>query len=574
MRYLSWPALLMLVANWVAADNDQQPIPGIGPAGEIVRLHTGFKFTEGPAADAKGNLYFTDIPNNRIHKSDAAGQLTTFLEESRATNGLMFDGGGRLIACQGKAGRVIALDVATKQIDVVADQLDGQPLGVVPNDLVIDRGGGVYFTDPDARSVFYRSAEGKVERILTGLPRPNGVILSPEESRLYVLNSGSADVMIYPVTSPGKLGEGKVFFRLPPNPQQPGRPGGDGLSVDVKGNLYFTRPSLKLIVVVDPEGKELGRITVPEEPANCTFGGKERKTLFVTAQTSLYAVPMQIAGRVFTGRVKLADTAAAPAKPGPLREEWSYAEPMRKVAARFRGKEGAVLHVGGSMTIANPYGTWARSGKGKTPDDEAILKWMHTEARDKTDGWWLCRMEVEHYRAYTAESGLKAAMLREGGKRGLPTLAKMLEEYQPRIVTIECGIYDVEDNTPLADYRRDMAFALDEILKSGAIPLLNTIPPFKAQMERTREFNRALRALAKERGIPVLDLEREILTRRPDDWFGPLMDRIHLTASNGGGNSGAEPTAENLGKSGYLLRCWLTVQKVAEIKRLAIDEAK
>ena len=256
---------------------------------------------------------------------------------------------------------------------------------------------------------------------------------------------------------------------------------------------------------------------------------------------------------------------------GPLAEGWDYAGPMKKVAARFRGQEGVVLHVGGSMTIANPYGTWARNGKGKTAADEAILKWMHTDARDRTDGWWLCRTEVEHYRAYTAESGLQAAMLFQGGKRGLPPLEELLAEYRPRLVTLEVGIYDVEENVPLDQYRKDMARALDLILDRGAIPILNTIPPFKAQLDRTKQFNEALRALAKERGIPVLDLEREILSRRPDDWFGTLMNRIHLTAGEAGGSPGAEPTPENLRRSGYLLRGWLTVQKVAEVKRCVLD---
>src|SRR6476659_4270620 len=95
----------------------------------------------------------------------------------------------------------------------------------------------------------------------------------------------------------------------------------------------------------------------------------------------------------------------------PLPEGWDYAGPMKKVAARFRGQEGVVLHVGGSMTIANPYGTWPRSGKGKTHEDEAILKWMHTETKDKTDGWWLCRQELVSHRSYTSESGLESAWL-------------------------------------------------------------------------------------------------------------------------------------------------------------------
>ncbi len=258
-------------------------------------------------------------------------------------------------------------------------------------------------------------------------------------------------------------------------------------------------------------------------------------------------------------------------RPEPLAEAWDYAPAMKQLAGKFRGREGVVLHVGGSMTIANPYGSWARSGKGQSAEDKAVLQWMHTDRKDRFDGWWLCRMEVVPYRAYTAESGLKSAMLHEGGKRGLPPLLKLLEEYQPRLVTIECGIYDVEDGVPLEEYRKNMAKVLDQILERGAIPILNTIPPFKAQFEQTKKFNEALRSLAKERSIPVLDLEREILSRRPDDWLGNLMKRIHLTASEAGVSPSAEPTAENLSRSGYLLRSYLTVRKIAEIKKRALD---
>ena len=125
---------------------------------------------------------------------------------------------------------------------------------------------------------------------------------------------------------------------------------------------------------------------------------------------------------IFLASASIARGQETPVKPSA--ETWDYVAPMKKVAATFRGNEGVVLHVGGSMTIANPYGTWARSGKGKTPGDEAILKWMHTDKKDKTDGWWLCRTEVVPYRAYTAESGLKSAMLFAGGKRGLPKIGR------------------------------------------------------------------------------------------------------------------------------------------------------
>ena len=170
----------------------------------------------------------------------------------------------------------------------------------------------------------------------------------------------------------------------------------------------------------------------------------------------------------------------------PLAEKWDYAAPMKKAAARFKGKEGVVMHVGASDTIANPYTTWARQGKGKTPEDLAVLKWMHTDARNKTDGWWLCRMELVSHRAYTAESGLRSAMLFEGGQLGLPPLAKLLEDYQPRIVVLEVGIYQVEEKRPLADYRKNMAQALDMILAQGAIPIPTTEPPVKRNSKPAR----------------------------------------------------------------------------------------
>ncbi|HEX3315704.1 MAG TPA: SGNH/GDSL hydrolase family protein [Gemmataceae bacterium] len=266
-----------------------------------------------------------------------------------------------------------------------------------------------------------------------------------------------------------------------------------------------------------------------------------------------------------------AQTFGQPPSVAPLAESWDYVPAMKKAAVRFAGNEGVVLHVGGSMTIANPYTTWARSGKGKSPRDVAILRWMHTGANDKSDGWWLCRTEIEHYRAYTAESGLESPMLRAGGKRGLPPLEKMLAEFKPRMVTIECGIYDVENKRPLDEYEANMAKAIDQITAAGAIPILTTIIPFKADLARSKSYSEALRKLAKSRQIPVLDVEREILTRRPDDWYGKLTDRIHLIAAQAGTSPGAEPTAANLASSGYLLRCYLTVQKIAEIKERVLD---
>jgi gluconolactonase len=300
--------LTLALAAAIAVAQDSTPIPGIGPAGAIVQAHTGFKFTEGPAADAQGNVYFTDIPNGHIHKMDTAGKLSTFLENSQGCNGLMADARGRLIACQGGAGRLIAIDVATKRIEPLAETYNGKRFNA-PNDLVVDRHGGVYFTDPsfgrgepaqDKMAVYYVAADRKVTRLIDDLPRPNGVILSPDENTLYVLPSGASDVMAYPVESPGRLGKGRVLCKLQQAPTGPPR-GGDGLTVDTAGNLYVTQPSLKAIQVVSPAGKTLGLITFPEGPANCTFGGPDLKTLYVTARTSLYTVKMTATGHRFGG---------------------------------------------------------------------------------------------------------------------------------------------------------------------------------------------------------------------------------------------------------------------------------
>jgi len=296
----------MLLASAAVAAQENQPIAGIGPTGPVTKAHTGFQFTEGPAADAEGNVYFTDIPRNRILKAGTDGKLTTFLENSEGCNGLMFDAKGRLIACQGRAGRVIAISVSSKAIEVLAGEYDGKRFNA-PNDLVLDKHGGVYFTDPsfgqgatqDKMAVYYVSAEKRVTRLIDDLSRPNGVILSPDEKTLYVLPSGSPDVMAYPVESPGKLAAGKVFCRLEQAPNAPMPRGGDGLTVDSKGNLYLTQPGLIAIQVVNPEGKTIGLLKFPEAPSNCTFCGKDLKMLVVTARTSLYTLPMEATGHRF-----------------------------------------------------------------------------------------------------------------------------------------------------------------------------------------------------------------------------------------------------------------------------------
>jgi gluconolactonase len=301
-------SIVAFLLGLCAAVTAQDKIPGLGPTGPATKLHTGFKFTEGPAADTAGNVFFTDIPNERIHRLGTDGKLSVFREKSNKANGLMFNGKGELVACE-MDGQVAAYSADGTARRVLADKFDGKRFNA-PNDLVVDKHGGVYFTDPEynaprpfpqtIRTFYYISADGKVTRLHDkDLPNPNGIILSPDEKTLYVIPSSSAKMLAYPVEGPGQVGAGRVFCELDQPKGQKDR-GGDGLTVDAKGNLYITT-GLGL-QVFDPSGKKLGIIPIPESPANVTFGGSEFKTLYVTARTSVYALPMEIAGHRFPGK--------------------------------------------------------------------------------------------------------------------------------------------------------------------------------------------------------------------------------------------------------------------------------
>jgi len=297
--------VLMLAASSVTC-LQAEDIPGIGPIGKVQRLHTDFAFTEGPAADGNGNLYFTDIPNNRIHKRDAKGTLSVFAEPSGHCNGLMVVG-DRLLACE-MDGQLKQYDLTTAKQTTLADKYKGVRFNA-PNDLVIDKVGGIYFTDPRFRApdpwpqgkeaVYYRAADGTVTRLIEDRKAPNGIILSPDEKTLYVIPSMEKQMWSYAVEGPGKIGPGKVFCELS-QPEGKDDAGGDGLTIDTKGNLYITT-GLGLQVFA-PTGKQLGIIEIPEHPANVAFGGKDNKTLFTTARTSLYSVETNAVGHVFPGK--------------------------------------------------------------------------------------------------------------------------------------------------------------------------------------------------------------------------------------------------------------------------------
>jgi gluconolactonase len=214
-------AVLGASAVW-GGGGDPKLIPGIGPTGPIKKWHTGFRWAEGPIADGKGNVYFSDLATNKIYKIGAADKVSVFSAALKGPNGLMFNVKGELVACDMGAGRIVAFDIETKKYRVVADTYRGKGFGG-PNDLVTDLHGGVYFTDyrlvkskQDKMGVYYASADGTVTRLIDDLRMPNGVILSTDEKTLYVVPSGQPEVMSYPVETPARLAPARCFVKCSP----------------------------------------------------------------------------------------------------------------------------------------------------------------------------------------------------------------------------------------------------------------------------------------------------------------------------------------------------------------------
>jgi gluconolactonase len=288
------------------AEEPGQCIPGLGPVAGLHRIAAGFVFTEGPAVDRHGNLYFTDQLDGpgKIWRLDTQGKLELFQEDAHRANGLKINAQGEIVACEMASGCVVAYSPDGKRRRILASEFQGQRF-IAPNDLAIDRHGGIYFTDPIFRNpdplhrpqphtaVYYIAPTGEVIQLITNLWNPNGIVLSPDQSTLYVIPTCQRKIMAYPVLAPGCLGPGQVVTR-PTVSLCLLYPGGDGAAVDVLGNLYVTRN--RGVEVYSPAGQYLGLLRVPERPANVTFGGPDGRTLYVTARTSIYAGRMLVPG--------------------------------------------------------------------------------------------------------------------------------------------------------------------------------------------------------------------------------------------------------------------------------------
>ncbi len=294
--------LALVLSPWVAGSEQGVIFPGA----KVEKLAAGFEFTEGPTADAVGNVYFTDQPNDRILKWSIDGKLSTFMQPSGRSNGLFFDIKGYLLACADEKNQLWSIDPSGK-VDVLVMNYQGKLLNG-PNDVWVRPDGGIYFTDPfykrpywkrqsmdqDKQCVYYLSTppqkliRQKLTRVADDLVQPNGITGTPDGQTLYVADIGANKTYVYSIQRDGTLSGKRLFCQL----------GSDGMTLDNEGNVYLTG---KGVTVFDKTGRRIEHIDINEPwTANVCFGGKDRQTLFITASKGLYAVRMRVKGSTAT----------------------------------------------------------------------------------------------------------------------------------------------------------------------------------------------------------------------------------------------------------------------------------
>lgn len=290
---VTWPASAE-TKSVVAAD---PPVGEVSPRADAKaeKLADGFGFTEGPIADSKGNVYFVDVSNNRIHKWSDDGKVSTFRENSGGASGLDIDDKGNLYVCEGGGRKISKIDT-NGNLTILCDNYKGKKFNA-PNDLWRDKKGGIYFTDPgyvkgkselDGSYVFYLPPDSKEPIIVvTDMSGPNGIVGTRDGKLLYVADYSGRKTFVFKVNEDGTLSDKKLFVPV----------GADGIELDELGNLYLTDLSGKGVNIVNSEGKKIGYISVPNSTSNICFGGKDGKTLFITARDSFYSIQMNVKGQ-------------------------------------------------------------------------------------------------------------------------------------------------------------------------------------------------------------------------------------------------------------------------------------
>lgn len=288
--------ILFLLPVWLSAANPEfaGPSSPLSPAGpSCQKIVGGFQFTEGITADPNSILYFSDIPAGSIFKLTPDGQVSVFLKAS-GPNGLQVTPDGDLIICESAGPRRLLLATRSKTIITLADGYNGKKFNS-PNDCWMDPKGGIYMTDPrygnrddiqqDGEHVYYITPARKVLRVVDDMERPNGLIGTPDGKKLYIADHAAGKTWLYDIQQDGTLANKRLFCS----------DGSDGMTIDNQGNVYLTWR--RQVRIYSPDGILLDSIALPESPTNACFGGgPQRKTLYITAPSSVYAMEMKTHG--------------------------------------------------------------------------------------------------------------------------------------------------------------------------------------------------------------------------------------------------------------------------------------
>ena len=270
-------------------------IPGVVATGAVVELvKEGFQFTEGPVGTANGGLYFTDIRANRIYRLDPSGRIEIFREKTNAANGLALDQSRNLLAAEGDSKRIVRMDGEGNVTAIATAATAGQAF-LGPNDLIVDRQGGIYVTDPGPRSntgkafVYYIRPDRQVVLVSDEIAWPNGLTLTLDGKVLLVDDSNGNTIFAFDVQPDGSVVNKHSFARLEGIPT--GRSSvADGMAVDSNGRVYVT--TVTGIQVFTASGEYLGTIPIPRQPASLAFAETDKRTLYITARQGLYRLRM------------------------------------------------------------------------------------------------------------------------------------------------------------------------------------------------------------------------------------------------------------------------------------------
>ncbi|MDX1947250.1 MAG: SMP-30/gluconolactonase/LRE family protein [Pirellulaceae bacterium] len=290
--------LATLLISYASADE-----PLLDDTFPVERIVDSCRFTEGPAIDKEGNLFFSDGYNDRIMRYGTDGKLTEFRKPCGKTNGMAFDREGRLVMCQSAGmggGRKVARLEKDGTETVLAAEYEGKRL-TAPNDVCVDPEGRIFFTDPAGlgvdnpqgeSSVFRIDAPGKIVKIIDNLQKPNGILLTPDGKTLYVSDRGTQQLHRYKVAEDGSVSDDTVIYDFSPDR------GIDGMRLDAHGNIWAAAGQDKTtgLFVISPAGKLLLHKPMPEFSTNLCFGGPDGKTLYFTATTSVYKLRTTVPG--------------------------------------------------------------------------------------------------------------------------------------------------------------------------------------------------------------------------------------------------------------------------------------